>query len=180
MTDAERQFVIDQLHGTSGRLHAAAQAMDAEAWLRRPAPDLWSPCLCVEHIVIVEGAVLAALQRAVDAAAPSPPALRARAEGKDSLVLRAVADRSRKVASPEPLAPPGRLRPEAALAAFDQVRARSIAFAASTSAALRDYVWPHPFLKELDGYQWLLFIALHGLRHTLQLEEAAGSRGSKA
>ncbi len=176
MTPSERETVLQHLAAGRDRLHAAAAALDASAWLRRPSPGAWSPCLCVEHIVLVETAVLDTLNRALSAPEPAPASLRALTEGKDAIVLRAVPNRSRKVLAPEPMAPPGLLAPEHALAHFDTARARTIAFAASAPSPVRHAVWRHPYLKELDGYQWLLFIAAHGLRHTIQLEEAAAAQ----
>jgi hypothetical protein len=46
-----------------------------------------------------------------------------------------------------------------------------MSFAEATEADLRSHFFPHPFLGDLDCYQWLLFLGLHCERHVRQLEE---------
>ncbi len=112
--------------------------------------------------------------RQLETPAGGPPAdavAKALPEGKDTLVLRAVPDRRRRALAPESFRPRGAWTPESAIGRFGQTRGRTVAFTRSTTANLRDVVWPHPFFKELDGVQWLLFAAVHGERHRLQIEE---------
>ena len=40
-----------------------------------------------------------------------------------------------------------------------------------TKDDLRGHGMPHPVLKTLDGYQWVLLIAGHSARHTAQIDE---------
>ncbi len=60
---------------------------------------------------------------------------------------------------------------ETLLSQFEAARNRSIEFTTATDADLRNHVFPHPFLGQLDCYQWLLFIAAHCERHVRQMEE---------
>ena len=49
--------------------------------------------------------------------------------------------------------------------------------AAATHGDLRNYVIPHMALGELDCYQWLLVLSLHGSRHAQQIEEIKAAAG---
>lgn len=112
--------------------------------------------------------------RELESATGGPPAdasVKALAEGKDHFVLRAVPDRRRRAIAPVGLRPTGAWTLDEAAGRFGETRGRTVEFTRSTTANLRDIVWPHPFLKELDGVQWLLFVAVHGERHRLQIEE---------
>ena len=52
-------------------------------------------------------------------------------------------------------------------------------FARATDADLRALVVPHPALGELDGVQWLLFVAYHTDRHAAQLGELGAVSGGR-
>ena len=60
---------------------------------------------------------------------------------------------------------------------FENTRERSVNFAAATEADLRSHFSPHPFLGDLDCYQWLLFMGLHCERHVRQMEEVKADMG---
>jgi hypothetical protein len=61
------------------------------------------------------------------------------------------------------------------LAEFGKTRQRTIDFVAATDADLRCHFHPHMALGELDCYQWLLVLSLHGSRHALQIEGVKAS-----
>ena len=62
-------------------------------------------------------------------------------------------------------------RPADLLAAFNAARDNARAFTAGLAANPRDFGWTHPILGSFDGYQWLLFAALHSERHAAQIDE---------
>ena len=89
----------------------------------------------------------------------------------DAFVLKAIPDRSVKAQAPEPLQPDNRFgSPQASLKHFKASRARTIAFL-KTTKDLRGHAITSPLGKELDCYEWVLFIAAHSERHTKQIEE---------
>jgi hypothetical protein len=45
-----------------------------------------------------------------------------------------------------------------------------------TMPGLREHTLPHPFLGELDGYDWILVFAGHTIRHLEQIREVKESR----
>ena len=59
---------------------------------------------------------------------------------------------------------------------FESARARTRAFAATTTADLRRYFLRHFLFGELDGYQWLLLIGAHSKRHCAQAERVKASQ----
>jgi hypothetical protein len=176
VTTEERASVVALLREKHELVLAAVNGLNDEQWRFRASEDEWSPLDCVEHLAVIEEFLFGMMQGAL---ARSPdPALKALAAGKDALVLQAIPARRRRVKAPEHVCPSGRWpQPLDTLEQFKAVRGRTIAFAESTDQNLRDFVFPHPFLKELDCYQWLLFLAVHGERHTRQLEEVKQAAG---
>ena len=170
MNPDDRALALELLLARQRSLAETIAGLSAGQWTFRAAEGKWTPAECVEHIVLVETSVF----RKLESAAAGPPAeapAKALAEGKDHLVLRAVPDRRRRVVTPEAMRPAGAWTIPEAAGRFGETRGRIVEFTRSTTANLRDIVWPHPFLKELDGVQWLLFVAAHGERHRLQIEE---------
>ncbi len=170
MSPDDRALAMDLLLVRQERLIETISSLSAERWSFRAAEGTWTPAECVEHIVLVETSVVGKL-KSDGGGAPSGAAAKALAEGKDSLVLRAVPDRRRRAIAPESFRPSGAWTLAEAAGRFSETRGRTVEFARSTTANLRGIVWPHPLLKELDGVQWLLFVAVHGERHRLQIEE---------
>ena len=82
-------------------------------------------------------------------------------------------DRTSARPAPEHTRPEGRYAasPTQAAADFADARAGVLDFARTTAADLRALIVPHPALGELDGVQWLLFVAYHTDRHAAQLAE---------
>jgi hypothetical protein len=92
--------------------------------------------------------------------------------GKDEAIAKMVPDRTTRREAPEPVRPIGQW-PDTRelLAEFQKTRARTAQFVADTEADLRSYSLPHPAFGELDCYQWLIVLGLHGERHARQIEE---------
>jgi hypothetical protein len=92
-------------------------------------------------------------------------------------VLKTITDRSFKAKAPEALQPKRQFStPEAALQKFHEGRELTIAVAKNRDD-LREHAGPHPVFKELDAYQWLLYLSGHSMRHTAQIEEVKVSPG---
>ena len=60
---------------------------------------------------------------------------------------------------------------------FKETRAKEMAFLQETKEDVRSHFADHPFLKTMDGYQWLLFNGAHSKRHTAQIEEVKTDGG---
>lgn len=54
---------------------------------------------------------------------------------------------------------------------FQKERLKTIGYIRSTKDSLRHKIKDHPVLGPIDMYQWILFIAAHTARHTVQIED---------
>lgn len=142
----------------------------------KPAPDRWSIAECVEHIIIVEGFLLANVENTLQREADITRAVMA----DDAIVERVVA-RLTRVKGPDRLMPTSRWPLDKLLPEFEAVRKRTADFTANITTELRQHTFPHPILGPFDCYQWLLFSGAHGERHRAQAEEVmADSRFPRA
>jgi uncharacterized damage-inducible protein DinB len=159
------------------RLRQAVDGLSEEQRIFQPAEDRWSVAGCVEHIILVEDFVFQTMQRSLQAP-PEPDTKQAEVRRKDPIVLEKVPARNTRVMGPEMVHPKNRWPDfEELLRQFETTRQRSVAFATETEADLRSHFFKHPFLGDLDCYQWLLFLGLHCERHVRQLEEVKADPG---
>ncbi|HEY3824384.1 MAG TPA: DinB family protein [Bryobacteraceae bacterium] len=177
MEKQERQVIIDQLNASRDRLLGLVDWLTAEQWEFRPAADRWSINQCLEHVTRVERRVLGNIEKKLRDEAPEPEKRDPKHE-KDAVVAQALPDRSIPRSAPEPVQPVGEW-PDAAelLAAFGATRRRTTEFTASTPGDLRSYFIPHGAFGDLDCYQWLIALSLHGARHAEQIEEIRAAPG---
>ena len=168
-TQADRDKAIQYLEKTRQGVVDATKGLSPAQWNFKPAPDRWSVAEVTEHIAAAEDFLFAMLQ---EKAMKAPP----RAAGEDvksidDFVLAAIPDRSHKAQAPEPLKPSNRFgSPEGSLKHFAESRATTEALA-KDGQGLRDHAMEGPLGKNLDPYEWILFIAGHSERHTKQILE---------
>lgn len=166
---ADRAKEIAYLKQTRAGVLKATKGLSAAQWNFKPGPDRWSVAEVMEHIAAAEdyifGMVSEKVMKAPAGATGEDPG------AVDSLVLKAIPDRSVKAQAPEPLKPTNRFgSPQAALKHFLESRKKTIAFAKSEKD-LREHAIDSPLGKKLDAYEWVLFIAAHSERHTKQILE---------
>ena len=102
---------------------------------------------------------------------PDPSAIE-RCRDKERTIVENVPVRSDKFQAPTRVEPQGRFPdPSAFIAEFAQTRESLTQIARENPEWLHGRCFEHPFLKDLDGYQWLLLASTHGLRHTAQIRE---------
>ncbi len=168
-TQADRDKAIQYLEKTRQGVVDATKGLSPAQWNFKPAPDRWSVAEVTEHIAAAEDFLFTMVQ---EKAMKAPP----RAAGEDvkvidDFVLAAIPDRSHKAQAPEPLKPSNRFgSPEASLTHFAESRTKTEAFA-KDGQGLRDHAMESPLGKNLDPYEWILFIAAHSERHTKQILE---------
>ena len=170
MTGAERQEAVRLLRDGIERLtNLAGSITDKQArWQARPGA--WSVLDIIEHVTLVERAMFARMLKAFESPASAESLERTR--GRDEKLLRAVRNRTVKVQAPDPFVPSGQFGGLAlTLEACSETRLKSIEFLAATEMDLRAYTYPHFILKDMDAYQWLVFLAAHLERHLTQMEE---------
>ena len=142
-----------------------------EQCIARPADETWSILDVIEHIAAVEMGILEVFRTRLFER-PCPPEYKAQTEGKDQLVVDAMKDRVTRRKSPDLVKPAGRWpTAPAAMDAFDQARKGIMYLLGRETRNLRDYCAPHPSLKALDGYQWILFLVAHTDRHREQIAD---------
>ncbi len=169
LTPAEKERATEHLRATQAALLASVDALTPEQWNFKPGPDRWSIGNVVEHLAATELQMLGMVETQVMKAPARTESVDV--SELDGQILQGIADRSFKVKAPEALVPTNRFgSPQAALQAFRDVRARTLAFLANTPD-LRGHATDSPLGQQLDAYQWLLFISAHCERHTKQIVE---------
>jgi uncharacterized damage-inducible protein DinB len=174
MEERERQLVVAHLAASRERLLELVEGLTAEQWTFRPAEGRWSIGECLEHILRVENRTLGLIGKKIAEGPPEPNKQSPTAERneKDAMLAQMIPDRTIRRQAPEPARPVGQW-PESdqLLAEFLKTRQRTAEFAATTQDDLRSYFHPHAAFGELDCYQWLIVLSLHGVRHAQQIEE---------
>ena len=179
LDDAARKVLLDHLRQSSSEFLDSVKTLTPEQWSYKPSAERWSVAECAEHIALSEDFIRDIVEDKLLAAAPTPERVGER-RTIDAKVLAMVTDRSYKAKAPEPLVPSRKFAtPEAALQHFQESRAKTAALAKSRDD-LRERAGPHPVFKELDAYQWLLFLSSHTMRHTAQIREVKADAGFPA
>lgn len=171
LSEQERSLAVDEMERSRKAFVAALDGLSDAQYRYKPAPDRWSVAEVAEHIAVAEEMLLGMVKERV-LKAPAPPELLAQVDRNNSLLISRVTDRSNKVQAPEMLRPSGRFpTADAVKVAFNQSRDKSVEFVKAAPENLHAYAAPHPVLKALDGYQWLLLLSAHTSRHTAQILE---------
>jgi hypothetical protein len=169
MTSAERSYLLEQLESSKKNMLAAIDGLSDAQWKFKPAPNVWSVAECAEHLILAEDYIFGASQQILKTpAVPRPEKSNAEFDHK---LVAGVQDRSNKATAPEPITPSGKFAtPADAAREFTARRDKTIAYVKSTDDDLRVHVSPSP-LGQIDDYQFLLLLASHTMRHTLQMKE---------
>jgi hypothetical protein len=170
LNDSERTYLIEQLELSKKNMLASISGLTEAQWRFKPAPNVWSVAECAEHLVLAEDFLFAATQDMLKGPAVER-AVSSNAQVDHALVA-GILDRSKKATAPEPIAPAGGKygTPAEAAREFTVRRDKTIAYAKTTQDDLRIHGGPGP-LGNMDAYQFLLLIASHAGRHTLQIKE---------
>ena len=171
MLEPEKQlFLIDHLAESARAFAQSVSTVDPIHWAKRPAPDRWSVSEIAEHVLIIDTRV-AHLTSTLDEWPEENYDLENSAR-KDQLILSIAEDRSTRIEAPEQVRPSGALTSTEFSERFPSVQGQLTNVIKSNAGLLRGRFKAHPFLKKLDGYQWLLVCSCHRRRHLHQAEEA--------
>jgi hypothetical protein len=167
MIDSDRQEILNRLQLGSNALHEALKGLDESMASHKPAPESWSVLECVEHMVASEAVLLSRLKEATP-----------RDESHQDLAREAkfqdlALNRLRRIEAPEAVFPTGKCESlENALAGFNSVRGETVRFVEEFSGDLRSWLTVHPMItRPLTCYEMLLLMALHPIRHSVQIVE---------
>ena len=158
----ERHHVLRELREQEAALREAAQFWD------RPTPvGAWTVAEICEHLYKGERQIFRLIQSRLLYADQLPPST-----WEDQTLFNRVSQRGRVAQSPPHLLPEGTwTSPDQFFAAYRVFREEMYTWIETTDAPLRLGRFEHPLLGVFDGYQWLLFVAAHGRRHTAQILE---------
>jgi hypothetical protein len=147
----------------------AADCISPANWQQPPATGGWSAAELVAHLCQVERGILAYADRIIRKTPLSVPFYR-RFHFPLAIVESRIIRRKAPLA-PDPATLGGK---ETMLAELRGVRERTLAFLEETRRRdLAPYFWRHPFLGQLNFYDWFIFVAAHQFRHTRQMLEIA-------
>jgi uncharacterized damage-inducible protein DinB len=175
LTDQERDVALKHLAETRQNFLDSVAGLSDAQWTFKAGPDRWSIAEVAEHITISESTILQLIREKI-MSAPAAPAEAARPP--DEKVIAMVTDRSERAQAPEFLRPTNRWSTREELVnAFNAARETTVNYVKTTADDMRAHAAPHPVLKTLDAYQWLLLLSAHTARHTAQIEEVKTSAG---
>jgi hypothetical protein len=167
LSTEEREFAEKLLKDSLSGLKHVVASLTAEQ-LTHHLEGGWTPLAILAHLYVVEVGILRRLPNS-----PPPEILR---KDRDLRIIEILRNRSRRMEAPERLVPDGRVTDlKELLEKLDRAREISLTWLADPTVDPRAHAMEHPFLKTLDGYQWLLMIAAHMERHT---EQIAGIKAS--
>ncbi len=149
-----------------GYLFESVSGLSAAQWNFRPDNDTWSIAEILEHLVLIEGRVHAIIGSMIDCPEAEPGH---KEREIDDFIINEVPKRSIRVKAPAPVCPISRWTGPEALELFIASRDQTMQLLAAP--LLRGRVRPHPLFGPWDGYQWLLAVASHTMRHTGQILE---------
>jgi len=149
-----------------GYLVESVSGLSAAQWNFRPDNDSWSIADNVEHLVLIEGRVHAIIGDMINAPEAEPGH---KESEMDDFIISEVPKRSIKVKAPIPVCPANRWTGPEALESFIASREKTMQLLAAP--LLRGRVRAHPFFGPWDGYQWLMAVASHTIRHAGQICE---------
>jgi hypothetical protein len=174
LTQQERDAAVKHLTETRQKFLDSIAGLSDAQWTFKAGPDRWSIAEVAEHIAISESTILQLITDKI-MTAPAPPA-----DGRqpDEKIIQWVTDRTERFQAPEFLKPANRWSARDALVKdFVAARDRTVNYVKTTTDDLRAHAAPHPVLKTLDAYQWVLLISAHSARHTAQIDEVKASPG---
>ena len=163
--------IIGNLAQAQSELLRAADTIPAEQWKTRPVQGRWSAGELIVHLSAVERFILGRTDKLLQNPPKSVPFYK-----RFHLPMKIVEARVIRRKAPAVVEPQMAGEKEETLAELRGVRERTLAFIEETRGRdLSKYNFRHPFLGNLNAYEWLQFIASHEIRHVKQMREIAAS-----
>jgi hypothetical protein len=149
------------------RLVSTVSAVDPALLAKRPAENEWSVAEVVEHLCLVEGAVMGYLKSKLD----QPPVKVS--FWKKFLPMRIVSLRVKRLQAPKIVQPTANLPPmNELLKKYDALRADTKDVCVKEGRGrLSNICFKHPYFGDMDGAAAVSMIAFHEQRHLKQINE---------
>jgi hypothetical protein len=174
--NTDKEFLLSLLRESRENFLGSFAGVSDKHSRVHPAENCWSVLDTVEHLASAEGIMLKLIttqRRPRSADAPN----------REQVFLHMVADRSRKMQSPEGGRPRGRFANLAEAAAqFSANRDSVIQFVEQHTENLRasEVTHPHPAAGDVSIYEMVIIIAKHAERHAKQINEIRNTLKSMA
>lgn len=168
--------VITHIDTVRTELLAAVDEIPEPLREARPTEAAWSVAEILEHLSRVEKGIakLVALKLGEMQMLAAPPKEADEIAPVNFARFAMLADRANRIEAPERVIPLGEMSAESARAALQETRGVLLdQLHAADGLALSSVRHPHPFLGELDLYEWVQFIGEHERRHVEQIRELA-------
>jgi hypothetical protein len=166
--------VVDTLQAARSRLLDGVGSLSQEDLDASSSKDGWSTGEILHHLQLIELSVSRVIGRLLeqgtrDGLGPDP-----RTDSVlGSLDQFSIEISLQKVVTPTPFTPQKGCAKQALLDGLAGSRAALLAVVEKAgSFDLSQLTFPHPVLGRIDGYQWLLYVAQHELRHLHQIERS--------
>jgi hypothetical protein len=158
---------VKRLDAVHERLATTVNAVDPALLSKRPAKNEWSVAEVVEHLCLVEGAVMNYLESKLD----QPPVKVSFL--KKFLPMRIVSLRVKRLQAPKIVQPSNNLPPmDELLQKYDHLRKKTKKICTEAGhARLSQVRFKHPYYGDMDGAAAVSMIAFHEQRHLKQIRE---------
>ena len=168
MNDAERKIYLTYMEESQQSMLETLEEVSEEAFLQRPDEDTWTVAEVVEHVVSIERGILLRIKKMGNSGEFSAE----ETPQSNEELLNLISSRELKVKAPEAVHPKGRYTHKSqAVEAFTSSRKEIQEFIQTTELPLEKICFPHPRFGVFNGYNWLVFLAGHSLRHVEQIRE---------
>ena len=167
MSQLDRQSLLKLLRESRQRFLASFAGVSDEESRCRPAEGSWSVLDTVEHLTCAETTMLKLITGERRPRTPNAP-------NREEVFLHAVADRSRKLRSPDIAVPRGRfVNLNEAATRFRESREAILRFVEECPEDLRttEVTHPHALAGVVSSFELMIIVARHSDRHALQIEE---------
>ena len=177
LSSGQRRKLLECFAASGQEFTSSLRDLSEEQWKWKPGGEKWTIAFVAEHVVLAEGLLFAKVEEALSY--PNNPDWKQRTIGKTEFLLRAMPSRQIRVKAPDSLLPHGNWTVAEAIARFEEIRKKTVAFAKESQQELNSRTAEHPFtvFNTLSAYQWLLYIPLHQERHTRQILGIQSMRG---
>ena len=164
--------ILNRLESTHEKLLTAVADLPVNVFSQRPSESEWSVAEIVHHLRLVEELVIKQMEKEL----ANPP--RELGFLRKLVPTSIVSSRLIRVKAPKaanPLEPPAK---EENIASFNNTRAKLKGLCTTHSAQrLKQTVFNHPFLGQIDGAATISFVGYHELRHYKQIREVLKKLG---
>jgi hypothetical protein len=169
----DSKFLVDYLTQTQKDFLQSIDGLSEAQWKFKPAPDRWSVAEVAEHIALSEEMFNESITGKILKTPAATAEQKAKTQGLDDKILQGLPDRTNKFKAPEKLQPASKFASaKEAAKAFNAKRDALISLAKKTpESELRSHVSGPSPMGDLDGFQWMLFMAAHSKRHVAQIDE---------